>query len=306
MSYRPDQFLSYKESKRFTDPQFLAGKTDEEIKSLFLEILYGGVHGFCFSLYEDGQKPGDIIQAGQIRRRMQILQPFTQWVRSFSCIEGNELIPQIAKENGLKTLVGAWLGTDKEKNRQEIENLISLAKDGFVDIAAVGNEVLYRNDLSEDELLDFIQLVKDSIPGIPVGYVDAYYEFVQKPRITDACDVILSNCYPFWEGTEFRHALPHMQQMIHQVKMVAKGKPVIITETGWPSKGEKMGNAIPLHESAMKYFINTQLWAMDENIDVFYFSSFDESWKVGAEGEVGAYWGIWDKNEKLKFGNEYV
>ncbi len=306
MSYRPDQFLSYKASKKFTDPQFLAGKTDEDINSLFLEILYGGVHGFCFSLYEDGQKPGDIISAGQIRRRMQVLKPFTQWIRSFSCIEGNELIPQIAKELGLKTLVGAWLGTDKEKNQQEIKNLVSLAKDGFVDIAAVGNEVLYRNDLSEDELLSFIQQVKKEIPGIPVGYVDAYYEFVQKPRVSDACDVILSNCYPFWEGTDFNHALPHMQQMVHQAKTAAKGKPVIITETGWPSKGEKFGYAVPSPQAAMKYFINTQLWAMDENIDVFYFSSFDESWKVGAEGEVGAYWGIWDKNEKLKFGNEYV
>ncbi len=29
--------------------------------------------------------------------------------------------------------------------------------------------------------------------------------------------------------------------------------------------------------------------------------SFDESWKVGTEGDVGAYWGLWDKNEKLKF-----
>lgn len=306
MSYRPDQFLNYKASKKFVDPQFLTGKTEEEINSLFLEILYGGVHGFCFSLYEDGQKPGDIIGAAQIRRRMQILQPYAKWVRSFSCIEGNEQIPQIAKEYGIKTLVGAWLGTDKEKNQQEIQNLISLAKDGYVDIAAVGNEVLYRNDLSEDELLSFIEHVKNEIPGIPVGYVDAYYEFVQKPRITNACDVILTNCYPFWEGTEFRHALPHMQQMVHQVRSVANGKPVIITETGWPSKGENMGNAVPSHEKAMKYFINTQLWAMDENIDVFYFSSFDESWKVGAEGEVGAYWGIWDKNEKLKFGNEYV
>ena len=28
---------------------------------------------------------------------------------------------------------------------------------------------------------------------------------------------------------------------------------------------------------------------------------FDESWKIGAEGDVGAYWGLWDKNEKLKY-----
>jgi exo-beta-1,3-glucanase (GH17 family) len=301
MSFRPDQFLSFRESKQKGSMPFLEGKSDEEIRNLLLEILYGGVHGFCFSLYEDGQKPGDIISDVQIRRRMKQLKPYTQWIRSFSCIEGNELIPQIAKEMGIKTLVGAWLGTDEEKNQQEIENLIQLAKDGFVDIAAVGNEVLYRNDLSKDELLNIIRHVKNEIPGIPVGYVDAYYEFVQHPDISELCDVILCNCYPFWEGTDFNYSLQHMQQMHQEAVTAGKGKRVIITETGWPSKGETLGNAIPSHINALKYFVNTQLWAMDENIEVFYFSSFDESWKVGAEGEVGAYWGIWDKNEKLKF-----
>jgi glucan 1,3-beta-glucosidase len=300
MSFRPNQFLSFKESKEY-GKQPLEKKSEEEIRNLFLEILYGGVHGFCFSLYEDGQKPGDIISAGQIRRRMQHLKPYTQWIRSFSCIEGNELIPQIAKELGIKTLVGAWLGTDEEKNRQEIENLIQLAKDGFADIAAVGNEVLYRNDLPKEMLLETISHVKNEIPGIPVGYVDAYYEFVQHPEITELCDVILCNCYPFWEGTDYNYSLPHMQQMYQQAVDAGKGKRVIITETGWPGKGESLGNAVPSHINALKYFVNTQLWAIDENIEVFYFSSFDESWKVGAEGEVGAYWGIWDKNEKLKF-----
>ncbi len=51
----------------------------------------------------------------------------------------------------------------------------------------------------------------------------------------------------------------------------------------------------------MKYFINAQAWSAKEDIDMFYFSSFDESWKTGAEGDVGAFWGLWDKNEKLKF-----
>jgi exo-beta-1,3-glucanase (GH17 family) len=53
----------------------------------------------------------------------------------------------------------------------------------------------------------------------------------------------------------------------------------------------------------MRYFVNTQKWARnEEGIEVFYFASFDEPWKeVNAEGTVGAYWGIWDKNENLKF-----
>jgi GPH family glycoside/pentoside/hexuronide:cation symporter len=84
-------------------------------------------------------------------------------------------------------------------------------------------------------------------------------------------------------------------------QQVAKDKKVIITETGWPSIGEKVEAAEPSKLNAMKYFISVQEWAKNENIELFYFSSFDESWKVKQEGEVGTGWGIWDKNEKLKF-----
>jgi glucan 1,3-beta-glucosidase len=305
MSYRAEKHLNFKESIPFPGESILENKSNEEIRNLFLEVLYGGVHGFCFSLYAEGQKPGDLISEEQIRRRMQILQRYTKWIRSFSCVEGNELIPKIAKEFGLKTLVGAWVGKEEDKNRLEMEGLIRLAKEGYVDIAAVGNEVLYRDDLTENELINHIQQVKKEIPDVPVGYVDAYYEFVQRPALTDICEVILCNCYPYWEGTDFKDSFQHMRQMYNQVVIAARGKRVMITETGWPSQGESMGSALPSHQNAMKYFINTQLWSVDENIEVFYFSSFDESWKVGAEGEVGAYWGIWDKSEKLKYVNEY-
>ncbi len=274
----------------------------EALNLLFGDVFKEGMHGLCFSLYEDGQKPGDIISEEQVRRRMEIIAPYTKWVRSFSCTEGNEFIPIIAREYGIKTLVGAWLGDDPEVNKREIEGLIKLAKEGFVDIAAVGNEVMYRKDLSEDELLEFIKKVRDEIPTtIPVGYVDAYYEFTIKPRITEACDIILTNCYPYWEGSNIDYSLAHMKSMYHQAKSVANGKKIIITETGWPSQGESFKDSHPSRENAIKYFINSQLWSQAENIEIFYFSSFDESWKVGAEGEVGAYWGIWDKNEKLKF-----
>jgi len=304
MSYRAEKLYNFKPSSLLLKESLFEGKSEEEIRNLFLEVLYGGIHGVCFSLYETGQKPGDIISEDQIRRRMQILKPYTRWIRSFSCIEGNELIPVIARELGLKTLVGAWLGQDEEKNGQEIEGLIHLAKNGFVDIAAVGNEVLYRDDLSEQDLIARIQAVKQRIPGIPVGYVDAYYEFAQRAALADVCDVILCNCYPYWEGTELQFSLQHMRQMYQQAFIAGKGKPVIVTETGWPSKGEDLGHAVPSTLNAMKYFINTQLWSVDENIEVFYFSSFDEEWKVSNEGEVGGYWGIWDREGKLKYAHE--
>ncbi len=294
--------MSFRKEKRLSlSGVDLSAKSETEIKNLFLLTLNTKMHGLCFSLYEDGQKPGDIISEEQVRRRMKIIAPYTKWIRSFSCTEGNEYIPIIAKEFGLKTLVGAWLGDDLEVNEREVAGLIQLAKDGYVDIAAVGNEVLYRKELTEDELLNYILQVKNEIPSIPVGYVDAYYEFTIKPRITDACDLILANCYPYWEGCSLEYSLVYMKQMYQQAVEAANGKKVIITETGWPSRGESIETAHPSTNNAISYFINTQLWSKEDNIDIFYFSSFDESWKVGAEGEVGAYWGIWDKNENLKY-----
>ncbi len=306
MSYRKDQLLTPKQEAFLASIQhqsFIPEDSDvQDLKAIFKNILSKGMHGICFSMYEDGQEPGDHITLEQGRRRMKILKPYTKWVRSFSCIEGNEFVPQAAKEEGIKTLVGAWIGDDPKKNRQELNALIELANKGLVDIAAVGNEVLYRNDIPLEQLKTYIREVRAAIPeNIPVGYVDAYYEFTVHPDLTDLCDVILANCYPFWESCHIDYALTHMQQMFGQALGAAKGKKVIITETGWPSKGESLGSAQPSDINFLKYFINTQKWCQQAGIESFYFSSFDESWKVGDEGEVGAYWGIWNKNEKIKY-----
>ena len=295
MSRRGEKFLALAN-------EHYVGKSIDELKSLFRQVLASGMHGLCSSPYEEGQKPGDQLSEGQIRRRLEIMRPYTKWIRSFSCTEGNEMIPKIAKEMGIKTLVGAWLGDDPEINQKEIQSLVNLANQGYVDIAAVGNEVMYRGDLQEDELLDFINKAKNQIPrSIPVGYVDAYYEFTERPAITEACDVILANCYPFWEGCDQDYSLLYMKDMYNSALRAGNGKKVIITETGWPSQGTNLEGAFPSEENAIKYFINTQKWSKEEDIEIFYFSSFDESWKVGAEGDVGAYWGIWDKDENLKY-----
>ena len=275
--------------------------SSEKLQTLCSTVLENGMHGLCFSPYEEGQKPGDPITEAQIRRRLEIIAPYTKWIRSFSCTEGNDLIPKLAKEYGLKTLVGAWLGDDLTTNDKEMKALIKLSKDGFVDIAAVGNEVMYRGDLSEIELLNHILDFKTAVPKVEVGYVDAYYEFTDRPKITEACDVILANCYPYWEECHMDYSLLYMKQMYQQALRAGQGKKVIITETGWPSQGSDLGVSHPSHDNALKYFINAQLWSDQDKIEMFYFSSFDESWKVGSEGDVGAFWGLWDKNENLKF-----
>jgi exo-beta-1,3-glucanase (GH17 family) len=272
-----------------------------ELQALVRQVLEARIHGLCFSPYVEGQGPGDPVSEAQIRERLAIARPFTRWIRTFSCTDGNELIPAVARSHGLKTLVGVWLGENGAQNEAELDNAIRLARDGQVDILGVGNEVLLRGDLVEDELLEFIERARQALPGTPIGYVDAYFKFVDHPRVTAACDVILANCYPFWEGCPAQHALLYMKEMYRRASRVAQGKPVIVSETGWPGIGSPTGGAVPSFENAVRYFVNTYRWAEEDGVEVFYFSAFDEAWKVAAEGDVGAYWGLWDKDGRPKY-----
>ena len=260
------------------------------------DLLQQKVHGLCFSAYLPGQSPGDHseLSPAQVRARLEIIAPHTQWIRTFSCTEGNQHAAAIAKDLGIKTLVGAWLGTERDRNEEEINATIEVAKAGHADLVAVGNEVLLREDLPEEELIDYIRRVKAALPHTPVAYVDAYYLFAQRPRLVDACDFLPINCYPFWEKCPLEQSFGYVQEMVRRVQAVAHGKPVLIAETGWPTEGTPEGDATPGLDHAARYAINLIPWAEKASIPLFWFAAFDEAWKVGAEGDCGAFWGFWD------------
>jgi len=301
-SYQKDRLLSITS----VDPEVEAIAAEinqlsiKKLRKSFKESLNSGIHGFCFSPYLEGQNLGDQLSREQIEKRMKVVAPHTKWVRSFSCTDGNEYIPEVAKEMGLKTLVGAWIDDNLEANETEIENLIKVAKAGHADIVAVGNECLLRGELSEDKIITYIHQVKDALPGVIVSYVDTYYQLHQSPEVIEACDVVLANCYPFWEGYDADQSSVYLTKMYEVIKEVADNKKVIITETGWPTYGKSVDQAEPSIENMMKYFIRLKKWSEQERVEVFYFSSFDESWKARHEGDVGARWGLWNKNEQLK------
>ena len=289
-------------------PHFFQGASDvsrlsgKELRGQFGQRLESGMHGMCFSAYQEGQNPwGDTITEEQVRRRLEVVRPYTQWIRTFSCTNGHERIPEIAKEMGFKTMTGAWISNNKEQNELELASLIQLINKGVVDIASVGNEVLYRGELSEEAVCEYVRRVKQSSGNIPVTYVDAYYQFINRPRLVEACDVIPINCYPFWEGAGIETAGLYLQEMYRKTKEAAKGKPVIIAETGWPSKGAPVDDALPSEENYMRYFLDAQTWSEHQQVPCFHFSSFDESWKIHAEGWAGTSWGIWDVKERRKF-----
>ena len=88
-------------SNHYSRPLSLAGVdfrnfTIEELQALVRPILDATIHGISFSPYTDGQGPGTALSTQQIRDRLALIQSHVHWIRTFSCTDGNELIPAIA------------------------------------------------------------------------------------------------------------------------------------------------------------------------------------------------------------------
>ena len=265
--------------------------------------------GQNFSPYIDGQDPNlrSQISEQQLRTRMQIVAPYTQWIRTFGTTDGLEKAGLVARSLGLKAAIGAWLGRDLAANEQQVTNLINICLAGQCDLAIVGSEVLLRGDLSETQLIDYIKRVRQALPAnIPVTTADTYLEFLKHPNVIANIDLVMANFYPYWEGTRVDLAMAALHVRYADVKAAAGGKQVFVSETGWPSAGDQIGAAVPSSQNASFYFLNFVSWARANNVQYFYFESFDESWKAKYEGPQGAHWGIWDKDGSLKPGMQDV
>ncbi len=257
-----------------------------------------------FSPYIDGQDPnsGTVLSEAQIRQRMQIIAPYSKWIRSFSCGNGLEVIGRIAHEMNLQVAVNAWIGPSPAVNQQQISCLINQANAGYVDLAIVGSEALLRGDVSADALIGYIDQVRQAIPvSIPVTTADVYGTFLDNPLLVDHIDLIFANIFPFWEGYKVQNGVAMLNYSYNQLVAAYPTKTIEISETGWPSCGS-FGDATGSLANEALYFSQAESWAYDKNVTMFYFDALDESWKTKYEGPQGGCWGIWNKNGVMKAG----
>ncbi len=271
----------------------------------------GPIYGFCFSPYMDGQDPNSRTQISeaQIRERLNIIKPWCQTVRSFGCSDGLEKIGPIAKSLGFYVIIGVWLGTNQIVNQEQVTKAIEVARAGGCDAISVGSEVLLRGDLSPGDvnstpgdgtLIGFIKQVKDAV-DVPVSYADIGSVLVANPAVCAECEgFILANFYPYWGGIAIDKALTNLKGDYQQLANANPGKDVIVGETGWPTGGSTIGQAVPNPANARRYFMSVTQWARENNVKIYWFEAFDEKWKAAPEGPQGANWGIFDSAGVMK------
>jgi glucan 1,3-beta-glucosidase len=257
--------------------------------------------GLCFGPYLNGEDPGiTTIPEPVLRERLVIVRNYTTWVRSYGVDGGLEPFGETAHSLGMKSAVGAWLGNDTEANLHALETLIEIGNQGEADVLIVGSEALIRNDLSDRDLVTYIQWVRSEVPGVPVGTADSYDKFIEYPSVVEASDLLLVHIYPFWDGVGIDTAVNYTIEKYETVVEKAGGRPVVIAELGWPDNGSPYGYAVPSQANAVRYLHETTARLHEQDIPYFYFSTFDEAWKSEGDVGVGPYWGLWYGNLTLK------
>jgi exo-beta-1,3-glucanase (GH17 family)/cellulose synthase/poly-beta-1,6-N-acetylglucosamine synthase-like glycosyltransferase len=236
----------------------------------------------------------------QIRADMKMLAPMTRGIRLYSSTGGQELVPGIAAEEGLRVTVGAWIDKHPDRNEREITSAIELAKrHSNVDGIIVGNETIYRGDETVPDLIKKIQRVKRSTT-VPVTTGEIWNIWLEHPELVSNVDFIAAHILPYWEGFSAKQAVDQAVIIYDKLRQAYPGKRIVIAEFGWPSAGYNLKGAVPgrIEQAQLlrDFVTRADAYGMDYNI----VEAIDQPWKT-FEGGVGPYWGIYDANRHPKF-----
>ena len=304
----------------------------------------------------------------RIRAELKAIATYTRAIRLYSSTGGVEQVPKIAAEFGLKVTLGIWLDksdrrSEKDprpefdrdcKNRLErdmsgvlnvrctsrnIREITSaldlLRKNRNVNGIMVGNETLFRRDLTADQLAEVVKRVKREVGGaVPVSTGEIYSELLgpddedadqpkpsnalnlfqklsgdaaelQDPkeralaaeRLVSTVDFVAVHVLPYWGGIPAENAVDATVKIYAKLREKFKGKRIVIAEFGWPSSGYNRRAAVPgkFEQAAIMRSFVARAHAL--GIDYNLIEAYDQPWKT-IEGSVGAYWGLFDNQTR--------
>ena len=245
------------------------------------------------------------ITPAQIDHDMAQLSQLTGRVRTYTVAGGMDKVPEIARRYGLTVSLGCWISSDLDQNETEIALCIktALANRRVIDRVFVGNEAILMGFVTPDQLNGYIKRVRDALPDrIKITTAEPWSTWLLTPEIGQYVDVISVHLLPYWEGVSAHDALTFLEHAYNDVQEEFPDKPIIIGEAGWPSEGRTKRFAEP-SVSNEAYFMRAFVqFAMQKGYDYYLLEGYDQPWKGGNEGSVGASWGLYDALGNPKFG----
>ncbi|OAL45413.1 glycoside hydrolase [Pyrenochaeta sp. DS3sAY3a] len=178
-------------------------------------------------------------------------------------------------------LIGTWASAGRDVFQNELNALIRGANElgtAFTDKIigiSVGSEDLYRSSpqgvannagvgATGAEIEGYIGWTRDWIRGTsleskPIGHVDTWTAWIlpENRGVASSVNWLGHNSFPYYETTKpnaIEQARENFYSAVGQTESVSDGKPVWVTETGWPRIGPNSGNAVASLDNAKRYW----------------------------------------------------
>ncbi|KAJ2378142.1 glycoside hydrolase 3 protein [Coemansia sp. RSA 2607] len=252
--------------------------------------------------YNPKRQDGSCPNVYQVQDDLKVLAPYTNRLRIYSvhdCNQGEPVLRAI-ENTDWKVSLGLWVNQDDSVYEADLQELLRLAGvfdfKKQVDAIVVGSESIYRKEQTAEQLAAKVlrvksELSKIGLQEIPVTSSETWPTYYQP--LIDAVDFVNMHGFPFWEGVSVDGANDKMFEHIHDLQAAAKGKRVVVGETGWPSDGDNYGSADTGLANAQRYMQQFVCRANKENIEYFWFGAFDQSWaSTNNASNVESHWGI--------------
>ncbi len=294
-----------------------------------IEAKASGVFSFLRTAISDETAPPIKPRREQIERDFAMLAGKTKYVRTYRTSDGGEIMPEIARLNGLKLVPGAWIYSVNEArlqfgreasevNAEETRALIRMANQNpSIERVLVGNENILRWDGQKDQrdpnatspaqLIREIRSVKRNVK-VPVSTAEPWHVWLHYPELAREVDYLAVHILPYWDEKSDEAPLDYLKSRIKMLRDAYPNKNIIVTEIGWPSNGASrrspgsgmIKRATPAEQA--KNIRDAVVWLGTQNISFFVVEAVDQPWKsYDLEGKAGGYWGLWNADRQQKF-----
>ncbi|CUM65915.1 uncharacterized protein PRCAT00003567001 [Priceomyces carsonii] len=208
------------------------------------------------------------------------------------------VLPQCSKL-GIKVNQGLWISSDGiDSIDDSLSDLVDYIKSEGSDVFSfitVGNEAVNAGYVSVTDLISKISSVKSTLNK--AGYngdittSEPPITFINSPSLCTSSDIDFVGINPHsYFDTELTadEAGTYVVQQQKEVKSSCGSKNVVITETGYPNKGDTNGKNVPSADNQKKAIESI---LQETNGDITILSTYNDYWKEPGQYGIEQYFG---------------
>jgi len=200
-------------------------------------------------------------------------------------------------------LLGVWASgtTSIDNELAALKNGLDKHGDDLANLVigiSIGSEDLYRAGetgiknkagigAGPDTIVNFINDYKKAFANtalatVPIGHVDTWDAWTNSSNsaVLDAVDWIGVDEYPYYEsgkGNAIENSGYLFDRAYNATIAAAAGKPIWVTETGWPSTGENWDEAVPSVDNAQYYWQEIGCRKLFNKVPTFWYNLRDSN-----------------------------